>query len=74
MADPDGTFTVSEDGQTAYSGDTVTVAPDGNTVTMTITPAGSRIPARVGGIQLSAASRASITTGDSKGICAYPRN
>lgn len=35
----DGTFNVSEDGQAGYSGDSVTVALDGNTITLTITPA-----------------------------------
>jgi hypothetical protein len=35
----DGAFTVSEDGQYNYSGDTVTVALDGNTVTLSIVPA-----------------------------------
>lgn len=35
----DGTFNVSEDGQASYSGDSVTVALDGNTITLTITPA-----------------------------------
>lgn len=35
----DGAFIVSESGQSDYSGDTVTVALDGNTITLTIVPA-----------------------------------
>lgn len=35
----DGAFNISEDGQASYSGDSLTVALDGNTITLTITPA-----------------------------------
>lgn len=62
----DGVFIVSEDGQYNYSGDTITVPLDGNTVSLSIVPgAGS---AKTGGVLLSPTSGNPIAAGDSKAM------
>lgn len=61
----DSVFNISENGQASYSGSTITVALDGNSVTMSVAPPAS--PAyKIGGILLSDPSGNPATTGDGK--------
>lgn len=67
----DGAFIVSESGQSNYSGDTVDVALDGNSITMTILPSAPSF-ARVGGVLVSSPTGSSISTGNSKAVIRIP--